>query len=113
MRGEWQILYESTLKEQQMQNEMNANRTPKPNISRKQERAHEQARYLNYSCAMNILRSSGPPSEPSDDLYRKLQQQHPPEEPQPVPQQEINVPLSEYSFITGKWVSKQIRRAKL
>ena len=114
MRGEWRILYESTSKEQQMQNEMDANRTgaPKPNISRKQERALEQARNLNYSRAMNILRSSGPPSESPDDLYRKLQQLHPPEESQPVPQPEINVPMSEYSFITGKWVAKQIRRAK-
>ena len=112
MPGEWLILYESTLKEQQMQNEMDANRTPKPNISRKQERALEQARNLNYSRAMNILRSSGPPSESPDDLCRKLQQLHPPEESQPVPQPEINVPMSEYSFITGKWVAKQIPRAK-
>ena len=83
MRGEWRILYESTLKEQQMQNEMDANSTPKSNMSRKQERALEQACNLNYSSAMNILQSSGPPSKPSDDLYRKLQQLHPPEEPQP------------------------------
>ena len=61
---------------------------------------------------MNILRSSGPPSESSDDLSRKLQQLHPPEESQPVPQLEINVLMSEYFFMTGKWVAKQIRRAK-
>ena len=83
-----------------MQNEMDANHTPKPNKSRKQERALE-ARNLNYSRAMNILRSGPPskPDKPSDDLYRKLQQLHPPEEPQPVPQPENNVPTSEYSFI--------------
>ena len=86
MPGEWLILYESTLKEQQMQNEMDANCTPKPNISRKQELALKQARNLNYSSARNILQSSGPPSEPYDDLYRKLQQLHPPEEPQKEPQ---------------------------
>ena len=62
MRGEWRILYESTLKEQQMQNEMDANRTPKPNISRKQERALEQARYLNYSRAMNYDHQVPPPN---------------------------------------------------
>ena len=72
----------------------------------------EQARNVNYSRAMNILLSSGPPSEPSDEIYRKLQQLHPPEETQPASQPEINVPMSEYSFITGKWVAKQIRRAK-
>ena len=50
---------------------------------------------------MNILLSSGPPSEPSDDFYRKLQQLHPSEVPESVPQPEINVRISEYSFITG------------
>ena len=46
------------------------------------------------------------------NLSRKLQQLHPQEESQPVPQPEIDVPTSEYSFITRKWVAKQIRRAK-
>ena len=41
-----------------MQNEMDTNSTPKPNTSRKQEQALEQACNLNYSSTMNILQSS-------------------------------------------------------
>ena len=46
--------------------------TPKPNLYSNQEQALEQAGNLNYSSAMNIVQSPGPPSEPSDDLYRKF-----------------------------------------
>ena len=63
-----------------MQIDMDPNRTTRRTLSRKHEWALETACDLNYSRAIDILRSSGPPSEPPDDLFRKLQQLHPQED---------------------------------
>jgi hypothetical protein len=62
---------------------------------------------------MRILRSPGPATDPSETILQDLHSLHPPDT-NPLQQHNptFHVPLSAFSFIDGKWLAKQICRAK-
>ena len=75
--------------------------------------ATEQARNLNYSRAMNILRSPGLATDPPATIVNQLHDLHPPETvPLKVVQPEFIITVDDFQFIDTKWVTKQIRRSK-
>jgi hypothetical protein len=76
--------------------------------------AIDRARSLQYSRAMNILRSPGLAAESGDQIYKALQELHPKEEGHSI---DSTTPRSDYSavslhFITGQWCRKQIQRSR-
>jgi hypothetical protein len=73
----------------------------------------QQARNLNYSRAMNLLRSPGLSEDPTDKIYEQLKALHP-QDSAPLQQNEpdFTVPMSAFDFITVKLIGKLIRRAR-
>ena len=118
--GEWQFLFQTALDDIQLHNEIllhqskKSTRTIKPKSNSKlYTRVLQQARDLNYSRALNLLRSPGLSGDSPDEIYSKLQALHPTDSAplqQPIP--EFSIPMSAFNFINGKLIGKMIRRAK-
>ena len=113
LRGEWRQLFTTAIEQQISHNEVDKHRSSKPSSNKQQQIALEQARDLNYSRAMNILRSSGPAIDSPSVILNSLQSLHPPDSA-PLRQYEtpFTVPLSSFNFIDGKWLGQQLRRSK-
>ena len=74
----------------------------------------ERARQLQYSKAMNLLRSPGLARQSLEEIVETLQALHPHEDQLDLDQQlppdaEGSFNASTFDFITGKWFSRQIR----
>jgi hypothetical protein len=112
-RGEWQHLYHAALQEQELHNNLAQHRTSKSTTNKQQRIALEQARNLNYSRAMNILRSLAPSTDEPAVILNNLNSLHPADSA-PLQQfdPQFTVPLEAFSFINGKRLDTQIRRSK-
>jgi hypothetical protein len=74
----------------------------------------ERARSLQYSRAMNLLRSPGLSADSGDQIHEDLQRLHPPEQDHNMDTMSphLSHPSGMFNFITGPWLRKQIERSK-
>ena len=112
----WQILYDEVLSDLAMQNEWDQTHFINCLSTNKQQLVLDQAAQAhkpNYSKAMNILQSPGLATDSPDVILQKLQDLHPADPAAPVEiRSPLVVPASEFKFIDGPWVRRQILRNK-
>jgi len=117
LRGEWHHLFETAIEQNDLQNEIQEQQSPqkrkKTSDTKKYTQVLQQARNLNYSRAMNLLRSPGLSTDSPEKNYEQLKELHP-NDSAPLQQQDpaFAVPMSAFDFITGKLIGRLIRRAK-
>jgi hypothetical protein len=117
LRGEWHHLFETAIEQNDLQNEIQEQQSPqkrkKTSDTKKYTQVLQQARNLNYSRAMNLLRSPGLSTDSPEKIYEQLKELHP-NDSAPLQQQDpaFAVPMSAFDFITGKLIGRLIRRAK-
>jgi hypothetical protein len=123
LQGDWQHLFQAALDDLELQNNTRSDNSKnraqdagqpqcKPHL-RLYPHVLQQARDLNYSRAMNLLRLPGLSGDSSGEIYIKLQAFHPSDSAplqQPIP--EFSVAMSAFTLINGKLIGKMIRRAK-
>ena len=121
LRGQWRCLFDAAVRDLQGENKhaelrhQQGRQSHQDSSSKRHEIALEQARELNYSKAMHILRSPGISRDDVQQVRQALRDLHPPEKvdvrglQHPGAIQPNAVTLK---FINGDWVRAQIRNAK-
>ena len=119
LRGEWRSLVVKAQRELQQAAKQVETRTPiseneQQERQRRIEVAAEQTRKLNYSKAMNILRSAGLSKEDPAVVLQQLQDLHPGEEPvfdDYGPPGAIQPSETTFDFIDGEWLERQLSKS--
>ena len=120
LRGEWRSLVVKAQRELQQAAKQVETRTPiseneQQERQRRIEVAAEQTRKLNYSKAMNILRSAGLSKEDPAVVLQQLQDLHPDEEPvfdDYGPPGAIQPSETTFDFIDGEWLERQLSKSR-
>ena len=119
LKGSWRSLVCKARRELEELNERAHKRTAShPTLSgssrSKEQTVLDRARSLQYSRAMNILRSPGLAEDSGDQIHAALQKLHPHEQDPHIDESSPRVPhpASSFDFITGSWFSNLIARSK-
>ena len=121
LRGQWRCLYEAAVQNLNGQNkhaelrQQQGRQSQQDSSSKRHEIALEQARELNYSKAMHILRSPGVSRDDIQLVLQTLRDLHPAEKVDAsgiAHPGDIQPNPMTLHFINGDWVRQQIRKAK-
>jgi hypothetical protein len=121
LRGSWPSLTQKAVRELTA---LNTSATSQKNLPQqsgcrskflKHEEVLRRARSLQYSRAMNLLRSPGLATEPGATIHEALRELHPQEDlimDDFATPREVPIPRTTFDFIDGSWLRLQIERSK-